>query len=147
MMSSLLEARVYHSVVTIENIGVYVIGGSDGATALTTSEFLPANSLQWTEGPNLPSDISEDFTSCAVPISATSFIVISNGVIREYEIDAADPTTSGGWLDANRWPVLSSRTRQGCARTEKSVIIAGGFTEVIGRTTEVLSSTNVLDIA
>ena len=75
----------------------------------------------------MPSDISEHFTSCSVSVSATSFIVINSGAIREYEIDIENPTASGGWLDANRWPVLSSRRfKQGCARTEKSVIIAGG---------------------
>ena len=90
----------------------------------------------------MPNDISESSFGCAVPVSATSFIVINSGAIREYEVDVENPTSSGGWLDANRWPVLSSRTRQGCARTEKSVIIAGGYNNG-----EDLSSTQVLDIA
>jgi len=94
----------------------------------------------------LPSDISEQPSGCSVPVSPSSFIVISSGAIREYEIDIENPATSGGWLDENRWPVLSSRFAQGCARTEKSVIIAGGliFGEDYG---EALSSTEVLDIA
>ena len=87
----------------------------------------------------MPSDIH---TSCSVPVSPSSFIVINSGAIREYEIDIENPTASGGWLDANRWPVLSSRTNQACGRTEKSVIIAGGIANNAG-----LSSTKVLDIA
>ena len=89
----------------------------------------------------MPSDISEHFSSCSVPVSASSFIVINSGAIREYEIDIENPATSGGWLDENRWSVLSSRILQGCARTEKSVIIAGGYNNGY------LSSTEVLDIA
>jgi len=139
MMSPLLQVRAYPSVVTIENIGVYAIGGTGGDSSQTTSEFLPANSLQWTVGPNLPSDISY---GCAVPVSATSFIVINSGAIREYEIDVENPSTSGGWLDANRWPVLSSRTQQACARTENYVLIAGGYGNG-----QHLSSTEVLDLA
>ena len=90
----------------------------------------------------MPSDISEHYYGCAVPVSPSSFIVISSGAIREYEIDIENPATSGGWLDENRWPVLSSRTNQACGRTEKSVIIAGGIANDAG-----LSSTKVLDIA
>ena len=90
----------------------------------------------------MPSDISEHYSSCSVPVSPSSFIYINSGAIREYEIDVENPATSGGWLDANRWPVLSSRTWQACARTEKSVIIAGG-----NANGAILSSTKVLDIA
>jgi len=90
----------------------------------------------------LPSDISVSPYGCAVPVSSSSFIVINSGAIREYEIDIENPTASGGWLDANRWPVLSSRIGQACARTEKSVIIAGG-----SGNGAILSSTRVLDIS
>ena len=140
-MSSLLQPRRYHSVVTLEKIGVYVLGGLNEDGPQTISEFLPANSFQWTQGPSLP---SADNYGCAISISATSFIYINNGVIREYEIDIENPTTSGGWLEENRWPVLSSRTGQGCARTEKYILIAGGLGDAPDAP---LSSTMVLDIA
>ena len=146
MMSPLLQLRGWHSVVTIEYIGVYAMAGYGGTagssnSALTTSEFLPANSLQWTQGPSLPNGLGS--YGCAVAISASSFLYIEGGVIREYEIDVDNPTSSGGWLEENRWPVLSYRRNQGCARIENSVLIAGGR----GDGGSYLSSTKVLDIA
>ena len=141
MISPLLQVRGYYSVVTIENIGVYAIGGEGGDSARTTSEFLPANILQWTPGPSLPNGLGP--YGCAVAISASSFLYIEGDVIREYEIDIDNPTASGGWLEENRWPVLSDRSSRGCARTESSVLIAGGRS-VQGW---YLSSTKVLDIA
>merc|ERR1719192_2072953 len=124
-MSPLPDIRAYHSVVTIENVGEYAIGGTGSTNAKTTSEFLPANSLQWKGGPGLPSDVSTSTSrGCAVPVSNTSFIYINNGVIREYE--TSNPTSNAGWMDATRWPVLSSRTNQACARINNYVLISGG---------------------
>ena len=142
MMSSLPDVRTQHSVVTIENVGVYAIGGTGSTNSKNTSEFLPADSLQWTGGPVLPSDVSTSSYGCAVPVSNTSFIYINDGVIREYEIDIANPTSNAGWMDANRWPVFSSIHIQECARIGNYVLINGGFGNS-GR----LSSTKIIDIA
>ena len=54
MMRPLPQRREGHSVVTFENIGVYVIGGKGSKNSQSTSDFLPANSLQWKRGPGLP---------------------------------------------------------------------------------------------
>ena len=144
MMSPLPEKRGYHSVVTLENIGVYIIGGH-GLAGLRiknkyTSDFLPANTLKWTEGPNLPKDVSSSQRGCAVPVSATSFIYINKRAIREYKIyDIAKPTSSQGWVDRNRWPAFSTSNWLGCARTGSYVLIA----DKVGKVT----STTILDIA
>ena len=93
MMSPLLEKRGHHSVVTFENVGVYIIGGKGSKNSKSTSVFLPANSLQWTRGPELPKDVSTSSSrGCAVSVSNISFIYIHNGIIREYKIDNANPT-------------------------------------------------------
>ena len=143
MMSPLPEKRGYHSVVTLENIGVYIIGGHGLAGFRIknkyTSDFLPANTLKWTEGPNLPKDVSSSQRGCAVPVSATSFIYINKRAIREYKIDIAGPTSSKGWMDRNRWPAISSSDWLSCARSGSSVLIAGK----VGK----LTSTTILDIA
>ena len=147
MMSPLPEKRGYHSVVTLENIGVYIIGGVGGHGLAGiriknkyTSDFLPANTLKWTEGPNLPKDVSSSQRGCAVPVSATSFIYINKRAIREYKIyDIAKPTSSQGWVDRNRWPAFSTSNWLGCARTGSYVLIA----DKVGKQT----STTILDIA
>ena len=54
MMGPLPQKRIYHSVVTFENVGVYVLGGDGSKNSQSTSDFLPANSLQWKRGPGLP---------------------------------------------------------------------------------------------
>ena len=93
MMGPLPQKRIHHSVVTFENIGVYVIGGDGSKNSWSTSDFLPANSLQWTRGPELPKDVSTSSSrGCAVSVSNISFIYIHNGIIREYKIDNANPT-------------------------------------------------------
>ena len=53
-MGPLLHKRRNPSVVTFENVGVYVIGGDGSKNSQSTSDFLPANSLQWKRGPGLP---------------------------------------------------------------------------------------------
>ena len=141
-MGPLPRKRRQPSVVTFENIGVYVIGGSGFwirgvQQTKSTSDFLPANSLQWKRGPGLPKDVSDVSRGCAVPVSKNSFIYINtgsndtytgrSGVIREYMINMANPTSNQGWMSANRWPTLSSWHGHGCARIGRNVLIAGGF--------------------
>ena len=145
MMSPLPEKRGYHSVVTLENIGVYIIGGyGNGGYGIKnskyTSDFLPANNLLWTRGPGLPKDVASSKRGCAVPVSAASFIYINKRAIREYKIyDIAKPTSSQGWVDRNRWPAFSTSNWLGCARTGSYVLIA----DKVGART----STTILDIA
>ena len=154
MMSPLPQIRRDFSVVTLENVGVYAIGGGGTKkhSSKSTSDFLPANSLQWTRGPGLPKDVSAHAAGCAVIISKTSFIYINFGVIREYKIDIANPTSNQGWMPANRWPAISNRTYQGCARIGNNVLIAGGnlnsgSMEDPWRIFGMLSSTYIIDIA
>ena len=145
MMSSLPQVRRDFSVVTLENVGVYAIGGGGTKkhSSKSTSDFLPANSLQWTRGPGLPKDVSAHAAGCAVIISKTSFIYINFGVIREYKIDVANPTSNQGWMPANRWPAISRRAAHTCARIGSYVLIAGGWGNGVGG----LSSTKIIDIA
>ena len=141
-MGPLLHKRRNPSLVTFESVGVYAIGGSGPwirgvRPSKSTSDFLPANSLQWKRGPGLPKDVSDVSRGCAVPVSKNSFIYINtgsndtytgrSGVIREYMINMANPTSNQGWMSANRWPTLSSWHGHGCARIGRNVLIAGGF--------------------
>ena len=86
---------------------------------------------------------------CAVPVSKNSFIYIHNGVIREYKINIANPTSNRGWMPANRWPAISSRLAQGYARTGSYVLIAGGYkcNKKLSKCNKRLSSTKIIDIA
>ena len=137
MMGPLPQKREYHSVVTLENVGVYIIGGNGSKNSMSTSDFLPANTFQWTRGPGLPKDVSTHVSGCAVVISDTSFIYINSGIIREYK-----QVQTGFWMDRNRWPAISSRHWVGCARIGSSVLIAGGY-----RRREYQRDTYVFDIA
>ena len=148
MMRPLPQKIEDHSVVTFENIGVYVMGGrgSNSKVANLYTFFLPANSLQWKRGPGLPKDFSTISINinrgCAVPVSKNSFIYIFKGVIREYKIDIANPTSNQGWMPANRWPAISRRAAHTCARIGSYVLIAGGWGNGVGG----LSSTKIIDI-
>ena len=148
MMSALPDIRrgQHHSAVTIENVGVYILGGIGWNSAMSKSDFLPANSLQWIRGPGLPSDVTSWSTGCAVPVSCTSFIFIRFGVIREYKIDLANPTSDQGWMDAKRWPAIPRRLNFACARTEKYVLIAGGNV-IKDKRAYTKGETYILDIA
>ena len=113
---------------------------------MSNSDFLPANSFQWIRGPELPSDVFSVSTGCAVPVSCTSFIFIRFGVIREYKIDLANPTSDHGWMDAKRWPAIPRRLNFACARTEKYVLIAGGNV-IKDKRAYTKGETYILDIA
>ena len=52
-MGSLTMPRVNGAVATLNDIGVFIVGGSANNNR-GTSEFLAAGSMQWQEGPALP---------------------------------------------------------------------------------------------
>jgi len=137
-MGSLTMARYYGAAVTLDHIGVFIVGGGTSNNA-GTSEFLAAGQMQWQEGPALPVGMSHP---CAVAITPNSFLAIHGTDIREFDVSVAGPTGSEGWQESGRWPALKiSRTSQpGCAKIGQKVIIAGG------RNGGVLSSTEVLDL-
>ena len=85
-------------------------------------------------------------TPCAVQISQLSFLAIHGKNIREYQVDVANPTSSSGWQEANKWPRLQTirKRKPGCALTaDNKVVIAGGFLRNHGY----LKSSEVLDLA
>ena len=80
---------------------------------------------------------------CAVPISATSFLVFYEKEIREFDASIAGPTSSQGWAKEDKWPKMkTSRILwPGCAKVgDNKVIIAGGRDEdrTIQQTTEII---------
>ena len=134
-MGDLTMGRYFHAAATLNSLGVYNIGGG---TAINqwTSNFLPAQSMQWQEGPVLPVGMS---APCAVTISPTSFLVIYDYDIREFDADIAGPISIEGWRDERRWPKLETRRKKpGCAKIGQKVIIAGGYYPGDLRSTEVL---------
>ena len=106
-----------------------------------TSEFLPAGTMQWQEGPALPVEI--DYP-CVVVITSTSFLSIFNRNIHEFDAAISGPTSSEGWKEAGAWPTLmrSRKHVAGCAKLGQKVIIAGGTNGHGGS----LTSTEVLDL-
>jgi uncharacterized coiled-coil protein SlyX len=154
-MGSLTMERVYGAAATLDNIGVFIVGGQLSNSA-RTSEFLAAGTMQWQEGPALPVDMYRGCagtdcagTGCAVPVTPTSFLSIhlieyEGTYIREFDAAIAGPTSSEGWREAGRWPLLkTSRNGQpGCAKIGQKVIIAGGFNGVSLTSTEVLDLVN-----
>ena len=136
IMGSLTMARENGVAVTLNHVGVFIIGGTlkkaNGyasapmAENQRTSEFLETGSMQWQAGPTLPEDMAKP---CAVAISATSFLVIHHNIIREFDVFTAGPMSWRGWKSASTWPILeTSRTGfPGCAKIRQKVIIAGGW--------------------
>jgi hypothetical protein len=137
-MGSLTMERAYAAAVTLDHIGVFIIGGNWNNNA-RTSEFLDAGQMQWQEGPAPPVDMNDP---CSVKISPTSFLSIHGTDIREFDAAIAGPTSNDGWQEAGRWPALkTTRYHQpGCAKIGQKVIIAGGYNG------GALSSTEVLDL-
>jgi len=138
-MGNLTMVRVNGAAVTLNDIGVFIVGGTETDNAMT-SEFLAAGSMQWQEGPALPVGMSY---LCAVSITPTSFLTIFGTGIREFDTAIAGPTSSEGWREEGHWPELKTirQYRLGCAKVGQKVIIAGGY-----RNGASLSSTEVLDL-
>ena len=143
------ERRSFHAVVSVKNIGTYMIGGR--MTGRTTN-FLPPGSEQWVAGPANPVNMGRG--PCALTITANSFLAIYGRQIREYQVDTNNPTSDDGWEEATKWPQLQIRRVYGlgCSKIKGKVVIAGGagfeqITETSSSFGEILRSTEVLDLS
>jgi len=138
-MGNLAEERVNGAAATLNNIGVFIVGGGSPKTS-RSSEFLATGTMQWQEGPALPVDM---YSPCAVSITPTSFLAIDSTDIREFDAAIAGPTSSEGWREAGHWPRLKKIRdfRRGCSKIDQKVIIAGGRDNIA-----TLSSTEVLNL-
>ena len=138
-MGNLAEERVNGAAATLNNIGVFIVGGGSPKTS-RSSEFLATGTMQWQEGPALPVDM---YSPCAVSITPTSFLAIDSTDIREFDAAIAGPTSSEGWREAVHWPRLKKIRdfRRGCSKIDQKVIIAGGRDNIA-----TLSSTEVLNL-
>ena len=137
-VDSLPQPRYSHAAVTLKNIGTYLVGGFLFSDNRRTTDFLPEGSRQWMSGPSIPVDMNQP---CAVVIGKRSFLTIFQFNIREYQVDVNNPTSSNGWQRATKWPKLLTNRRKGpgCARIGQRVIIAGGYSSEVERSTEVLN--------
>ena len=140
IMSDLVRARAYQPVVTLNNIGTYMIGGSGSVESHTTADFLEQGSLNWVAGPQLPMRMQY---VCAVQIAPKSFLAMTGNDIREYLVNMDNPVSDDGWQDVSKWPQLRTwRFYFGCTVINKKVVITGGQ----GRSGETIQSTEVLDL-
>ena len=140
-MGSLPQPRYGHAVVTLNNIGNYIIGGSgDSHNNRRTTSFLAQGSQQWEAGPAISANM---WSPCAVAIRERSFLAIYGREIREYEVNKEQPTSEAGWQEATKWPRLQTSRiwRPGCSLINGKVVIAGGWSNGAS-----ISSTEVLDI-
>ena len=135
-MGPLTMTRRYHAVVTLKNIGNYVIGGYWSSNRRTT-DFLAQGSREWEVGPEMTFDMNRP---CAVVISDNNFLAIYGNDIREYEVNLANPTSDSGWQQSTKWPQLQTSRFQwpGCIKIDKKVIVSGGFVGGDLATTEIL---------
>ena len=142
-MGALLQGRYLHATVTLDQ-HVFVIGGGiSPTTASMTTDLLPAGNMTWQQGPLLP--VHMKVGTCALAISATSFLVFHVNEIREFDASIAGPTSSQGWAEEDKWPKLErSRFGPGCAKVgEDKVVIAGGYDHpTTHRSTEILDLTS-----
>ena len=139
-MGPLTMKRRFHAVVTLKNIGNYVIGGDTNNNAGRTTDFLAQGSRQWQAGPALPVGMD---SPCAVTIGDDNFLAIHRKNIREYEVNIANPTSDSGWQQSTKWPQLQTRRTHwhGCIKIDQKVIVSGGG--IGGRS---LATTEVLDL-
>ena len=125
-MGDLTMKRVGSGAVTIDHVGVYVLGGDDESGGIS-SDFLAAGTMDWQSGPALPRKMS---WPCVVPITNTSFLAISERFIHEFDASIADPTSGDGWQIDGSFSHLRLRTRRvkghGCAKFGQKVVITGG---------------------
>ena len=149
MLGELPQPRGHQAVVSLKDIGTYLIGG-DGAPEprnliTKTTVFLEHESQQWVAGPEIPVEMD---SPCAVVITRDSFLVMHDNNLLEYRVDKTNPTSKNGWQDANKWPNLfTSRTGwAGCSKIKDKVVIAGGF-HPNGWNSQTHRQTEVLDLA
>ena len=139
-MSDLVKVRAYQPVVTLNNIGTYMIGGSGSDESHTTADFLEKGSLNWVGGPQLPMRMQY---VCAVQIGPKSFLAMTGNDIREYLVNLDFPVSDDGWQDVSKWPQLRTWWFYfGCTVINKKVVITGGR----GRSGDAIQSTEVLDL-
>ena len=138
-MGPLTIPRYHHAVVTLKNIGNYVIGGSASNNPRTT-DFLAQGSQEWKAGPEMTFDMTHP---CAVVVSDTSFLTIYGNNIREYEVNLANPTSDSGWQQPTKWPQLQTYRKYwpGCVKIGEKVIVSGGW-DGSGN----LATTEILDL-
>ena len=144
IMGPLTMTRGYSAVVTLKNIGNYLIGGvcgGCGSNIKGTTDFLAQGSQQWVAGPTMPVDMNHP---CTVVINERNFLAIYGNDIREYEVNIANPTSDNGWQQGTKWPQLQTHRIywHGCIKIGKKVIVSGGYSNY----GNALSSTEVLDL-
>ena len=145
VIGQLPQPRGHQAVVSLKDIGTYLIGGHGKEPITRTTVFLAQDSQQWVAGPDVPVDME---TPCAVAIAGDSFLVMHGINLLEYRVDRNNPTSNNGWLVANKWPnLLTSRTGwAGCSKIQDKVVIAGGFFPN-GINSQTFRQTEVLDLA
>ena len=143
-MGNLTMPRYMSASASLNSVGTFIVGGFDSEIlGGDTTDFLAAGSMQWQQGPPLPALMN---SPCAVTITDTSFLVIEDDSIHEFDSAIAGPTSREGWREAGRWPRLKTRRRNqaGCAKLGRKVIIAGGYktasTEVLDLDTRQITS-------
>jgi len=141
MIGNLPKPRSQQAVVSMENIGTYLIGGYTDMKR--TTDFLAEGTTEWIVGPGIPVDMDRP---CAVSISNQSFLTIGDTGILEYQVDFRNLTSISGWQNATEWPTLKTQDRGAlaCSKIGNYVVIAGGG---YGSATTYERSTEVLNLS
>ena len=114
----------YHSTITskrsggasgvVLDSGAYILGG----VIRNTSDFLPAGSTTWQEGPQIPGEGAK--MSCVVALNSSSFLLIGGAdrtQVRQYN------EVTRVWSE---WPRTQERMDQhSCLRYNNTIIVAG----------------------
>ena len=147
LMGPLPAPRYGPTVVTLRNIGNYMIGGGTPGNPLTT-DFLASGSRHWVSGPAIPKPMTYP---CSVVISERVFLVINSKNVLEYQVDLSNPSSDAGWQEASSWPQLQSThgSRPGCSKVGRRVVVAGksGKTEIIDLATRSIEYAGDLNTA
>ena len=147
LMGPLPAPRYGPTVVTLKNIGNYMIGGGTPGNPLTT-DFLASGSRHWVSGPAIPKPMTYP---CSVVISERVFLVINSKNVLEYQVDLSNPSSDAGWQEASSWPQLQSThgSRPGCSKVGRRVVVAGksGKTEIIDLATRSIEYAGDLNTA
>ena len=147
LMGPLPAPRIGPTVVTLRNIGNYMIGGGAYGNPLTT-DFLASGSRHWVSGPAIPKPMTYP---CSVVISERVFLVINSKNVLEYQVDLSNPSSDAGWQEASSWPQLQSThgSRPGCSKVGRRVVVAGysGKTEIIDLATRSIEYAGDLNTA